>query len=177
VAALNGLHTEEGENNLDIYGLSKHLQAGKEGNDLCLLDPRVAATSLDIQSGSSMGCNLDSSRSGGMLRPVSTPSVSPALPAAPVPLRWDDGVWRVGSTNLTLESVVQLYDAGLDADEIAREFAGLEVATAYQVIGYYLAHRDELADYLTARRTHVALQREQGKAAAVEMRARLAASA
>jgi len=68
---------------------------------------------------------------------------------------------------------VQLYEAGLDADEIAREFDGLKLATAYQVIGYYLGHRDELADYLTARRTHVTLRRERGKTATVEMRTRL----
>ena len=117
---------------------------------------------------------LDSSRKRGILQSMSA-LTSPPLPAEPVPLRWDDGVWRIGSTNLTLEVVVQLYESGLDADEIARDFDGLELASVYQTIGYYLRHREDLADYLAERRRHVAGQRERGKAAAREMRERLQA--
>ena len=106
---------------------------------------------------------------------MSALSSMPPLPAEPIPLRWDDGVWRIGSTNLTLEAVVQLYESGLDADEIARDFDGLELASVYQTIGYYLRHREDLAAYLAERRRHVAGQRERGKAAAREMRERLQA--
>jgi uncharacterized protein (DUF433 family) len=101
----------------------------------------------------------------------------PMKPSIAVPLRWDNGVWRIGPTNLTLEAVVQLYEGGLDADEIAREFDGLGVAIVHQVLGCYLAHRDEFTPYLAARKAHLVARHERGKAAAREMRARLAARA
>jgi uncharacterized protein (DUF433 family) len=98
----------------------------------------------------------------------------PTPPAAEVPLRWDNcGVWRVGRTNLTLETVVELFDSGLEADEIAREFDRLDLATVYSVIGYYLGHREELAAYLAARRAHAAETRMAGDAASQTMRERL----
>lgn len=101
----------------------------------------------------------------------------PVKLSIPVPLRWDSGVWRIGPTNLTLEAVVQLYEGGMDADEIAREFDGLDLATLHQVLGYYLAHRNEFTPYLSARKAHLAARHERGRAAAREMRARLAARA
>ena len=99
----------------------------------------------------------------------------PNPPAAVDPLRWDDGVWRVGDGNLTLETVVELFEAGQEADEIARDFEGVERATIYSVIGYYLGHRAELADYLAQRRAQVAAQRAAAHAEAQAIRRRLEA--
>ena len=101
----------------------------------------------------------------------------PMKPSIAVPLHWDSGVWRIGPTNLTLEAVVQLYEGGLDADEIAREFDGLDLAIVHQVLGYYLAYREDFTPYLSARKAHLAARHERGKAAAREMRTRLAARA
>lgn len=106
---------------------------------------------------------------------IASSATHPHPPAAVVPLRWDDGVWRVGDKNLTLETVVELFEAGQEADEIARDFEGVERATIYSVIGYYLGHRAELADYLAQRRAQVAAQRAAAHAEAQEIRRRLEA--
>ena len=99
------------------------------------------------------------------------------LPPGEAPLRWDAeaGVWRVGATNFTLETLVELFEAGWDADIIAREFTGLDLATVYSALGYYLRWRETLAPYLAARRTKVAEARRTGVADAAALRARLLA--
>ena len=108
-----------------------------------------------------------------------TSARSPAatLPAGETPLRWDAeaGVWRVGATNLTLETLVEFFEAGWDADAMAREFDGLDLATVYSTLGYALRWRETLAPYLAARRTKAAAARRAGETDAAALRTRLLA--
>lgn len=76
------------------------------------------------------------------------------LHAPPVPLRLDqDGVIRVGGTRVTLSTIVNAFQQGLGAEEIADRYPSLTLADVYSVIGYYLRHRAPLDDYLDQQRS------------------------
>ena len=62
-----------------------------------------------------------------------------------------DGVWRVGGTRVTLDTVVAAFNEGATAEEIAQQYPSLKLADVYSVIGYYLRRRQEVDDYLTER--------------------------
>lgn len=69
-----------------------------------------------------------------------------------VPLRADaSGTIRVGRTRVTLDSVVEAYEQGATAEEIAIEYPVLSLAEIYSVLAYYLRNRVELAEYLRVR--------------------------
>ena len=69
-----------------------------------------------------------------------------------IPLARDaHGVYRVGGTRVTLDLVVRAFNRGASAEEIVRKFDSLKLPDVYQVIGYYLKHVDELAEYFANR--------------------------
>jgi uncharacterized protein (DUF433 family) len=75
-----------------------------------------------------------------------------------IPLARDaQGTYRVGGTRVTLDLVVRAFNRGATAEEIAQKYAGLRLSDVYQVIGYYLKHADELAEYFENR-----LREEEG---------------
>jgi len=61
------------------------------------------------------------------------------------------GVYRVGGTRVTLDVVVRDCNRGATAEEIAQEFPSRQLSDVYQVIGYYLKHSAELAEYFEKR--------------------------
>lgn len=72
--------------------------------------------------------------------------------ANPIPLTSDtDGVVRVGSTRVTLDTVVAAFREGLTAEAIVDQYPTLRLADVYLVIGYVLSHRDEIDAYLQGR--------------------------
>jgi uncharacterized protein (DUF433 family) len=84
-----------------------------------------------------------------------------ALPAVEaIPLREDaDQVLRVGATRVTLETVIEAFEAGATPEEITQDYSALELADVYAILTYYLRRRGEVQAYMTRRR-----------AAAVEVR-------
>lgn len=65
-----------------------------------------------------------------------------------IPLSMDaSGVYRVGGSRVTLDLVVSAFNRGATAEEIAQDFPSLDLSDIYQVIGYYLKHGSELAQY------------------------------
>jgi uncharacterized protein (DUF433 family) len=69
-----------------------------------------------------------------------------------IPLSKDaNGVYRIGGTRVTLDLVVRAFNRGATPEEIAQSFPSLRLADIYQVIGYYLKHGSELAEYLERR--------------------------
>jgi uncharacterized protein (DUF433 family) len=87
------------------------------------------------------------------LRPVQTP------------LRLDDGgVVRVGTTRVTLDTLVGSYRQGSTAEEIVQQYPTLSLADVHAALAYYLTHRVEVDAYLRERETDAAeLRREVGK--------------
>jgi len=62
-----------------------------------------------------------------------------------------DGVIRVRGTRVTLDTIVAAFMDGANAEEIVQQYPSVSLADAYQVIGYYLRHAEELQGYLTDR--------------------------
>ena len=64
-----------------------------------------------------------------------------------------DGVWRVGGTRVTLDTLVAAFVDGATAEEIALRYPSLQLADVYAAISFVLRNRTEVELYL--------LQREQ----------------
>ena len=71
---------------------------------------------------------------------------------------------RVAGTRVTLDTVVEAFNEGLTAEEIAQQYPVLDLADVYAVIGYYLHHRQQVQAYL-----------EERESTAVELRSRIEA--
>jgi len=71
---------------------------------------------------------------------------TPPLTAGP------DGVVRVTGTRVSLETIVTSFDAGATPEEIAQQYASVDLASVYGVISYVLDHRREVDEYMTRRR-------------------------
>lgn len=84
------------------------------------------------------------------------------LVTEPVPLYADeDGVVRVGASRVTLDSVVAAFRLGETAEGIVERYPALLLADVYQVLGYYLLHRDAVDAYIAGREREAARLREK----------------
>lgn len=84
------------------------------------------------------------------------------IKADPVPLRVDEyGVIRVGESQVLLDIVIREFNNGADAEAIAHGYSTLKLADVYDVIAYYLRHREEVDEYLRARREHAQKLKEE----------------
>src|ERR1700733_1397309 len=63
-----------------------------------------------------------------------------------------DGVFRVGGTRVRLDTVITAFQNGCTAEEILFKYPAVSLADIYAVIAYYLHHREDVDDYLAARR-------------------------
>ena len=71
---------------------------------------------------------------------------------------------RVGSTRVTLDTVIAAFADGAAAEEIVRQYPALHSADVYSVIGYYLRHATEIDAYLQQRRVQREAIRQQNEA-------------
>jgi uncharacterized protein (DUF433 family) len=69
---------------------------------------------------------------------------------APLTL-WEDGSIRVGSSRVTLDSVVHEFIHGATAEQIQDDFPSLSLREVYGAISYYLEHEDRVSEYLRRR--------------------------
>jgi uncharacterized protein (DUF433 family) len=75
-----------------------------------------------------------------------------ALAIEAVPLvTGTEGVILVAGTRVPLDTVVLAFQDGATAEEIAHQSPSISLGAAYQVIGYYLQHREDLAPYFEKR--------------------------
>ena len=73
-------------------------------------------------------------------------------PTMEIPLRTDEhGAIRVSGTRVTLDSLINYYLQGESPEELHAGFPTVPLTDIYAVIAYYLAHRDDLDDYLKRR--------------------------
>jgi uncharacterized protein (DUF433 family) len=86
-------------------------------------------------------------------------------PTEIIPLHTDtNGVIRVSQTRVTLDAIVQAFEEGATAEEIAQQYPSVPLADIYTVIGYYLHHPTEVGTYLDQRRQHAAVVRQDNEA-------------
>lgn len=79
--------------------------------------------------------------------------VMPALETtqtAPLAL-WEDGSIRIGSSRVTLDSVVHEFIQGATAEQIQDDFPSLSLREIYGAISYYLEHEERVSEYLQRR--------------------------
>jgi uncharacterized protein (DUF433 family) len=91
--------------------------------------------------------------------------MSVRVTAEPVPLTRDaDGVLRVGSSRVTLDTVIAAFREGMTPEGIVEQYPSLRLADVYSVIGYVLNHTEEVETYLRDRQ-HLAEVVRQGNEA------------
>ena len=79
----------------------------------------------------------------------------------PLPLAVaSDGTVTVGTTRVTLDTVITAFKDGATAEEIGQQYPTLDLADIYAVVAYYLRQREVVEQYLAAR----ASQRDQVRA-------------
>jgi uncharacterized protein (DUF433 family) len=73
------------------------------------------------------------------------------LAPPPASLRLDDsGTIRVGSSRVTLDTVVAAFHAGATPEQIVQDFPTLDLGDVYAAIGYYLHNRAQVDNYITS---------------------------
>ena len=72
-----------------------------------------------------------------------------------------DGVVRVGSTRVTLDTVIAAFLDGATAEEITQQYPSLLLADIYSVIAYYLRQHKEVEIYLKHRQQQADSIRQQ----------------
>ena len=76
----------------------------------------------------------------------------PAATMTPRIERNSDGVLRVGGTRVTLDTIVNAFQAGATAEEIALRYSSVDLLDVYLTISHYLQNRAEVEEYLRERR-------------------------
>jgi uncharacterized protein (DUF433 family) len=69
---------------------------------------------------------------------------------APLTL-WEDGSIRIGSSRVTLDTVLHEFKSGATAEQIQDDFPTLSLREVYGAISYYLEHEDQVEEYLRCR--------------------------
>jgi uncharacterized protein (DUF433 family) len=81
-----------------------------------------------------------------------------------VPIHTDDhGVVRVARTRVTLETIVDAFETGATAEEIAQQYPTVPLVDVYSVITYYLRHKPEVDAYLKEREVLAESVREEAE--------------
>jgi len=62
-----------------------------------------------------------------------------------------DGAWRVGSSDISLDSVVVGFQQGESPETIQQNFPGLTLEEVYGAVAFYLANQAEVNEYLRQR--------------------------
>src|SRR5215470_14956060 len=83
----------------------------------------------------------------------------------PIPLESDaDGVVRVGSSRVTLDTVVAAFREGMTPEGIVEQYPALRLAEVYSVIGSILSYPAEVEAYLRDRQRLAEAVRQENEA-------------
>jgi uncharacterized protein (DUF433 family) len=73
-----------------------------------------------------------------------------AVEAVPL-IAGSDGEMLVEGTRVPLEAVIAAFEDGATPEEIAQQYPTVSLGVVYQLVGYYLRHRQELEPYIVER--------------------------
>ena len=79
---------------------------------------------------------------------MNAPAITETIPI----IKDNDGVIRIARTRVTLDTVVNAFQEGATAEEIAQQYPAVSLADIYSLIGYYLRRRLEIETYLAQQR-------------------------
>jgi uncharacterized protein (DUF433 family) len=86
------------------------------------------------------------------------------LLSAEPPLALDpQGVYRVGGTRVTLDTILIAYDLGSTPEGIVEQYPSLRLADVYSVLGYALDHWEDVKEYLDRREIESAKVRRENE--------------
>lgn len=89
----------------------------------------------------------------------------PTFTASELPLVTDqNGVVRLGNSRVTLDSIIAAFRQGMTPEGIVEQYPTVQLADVYSVIGYALAHPEEVAAYLRQREAQAAQVRRENEA-------------
>ena len=81
-----------------------------------------------------------------------------------VPIHIDaHGVVRVARTRVTLDTIVDAFETGATAEEIAQQYPTVPLVDVYSVITYFLRHKPEVDAYLKEREAIAERVREEAE--------------
>ena len=87
-------------------------------------------------------------------------TITESLAAKAPPVKIDeDGALRVGGTRITLDLLIEEYQLGATAEEIAMAYDSLSLADVHGALDYFLRNRAVVEEYLNRRRSEASMVR------------------
>ncbi|MCA1592594.1 MAG: DUF433 domain-containing protein [Acidobacteria bacterium] len=84
-----------------------------------------------------------------------------------------EGAYRVAESRVSLDSVVYAFRRGASPESIQRSFPALALEQIYGAITFYLAHQEEIDQYLLAGEVEFEKLRADSRASHPELHTRL----
>jgi uncharacterized protein (DUF433 family) len=102
--------------------------------------------------------------------------IRPTLEAVVPPISVDgQGTARIGATHVTLDTFINAFNSGCDAEDLVLKFPTINLPEAYAAIGYYLSHKATVDGYMARRSENadVNLERVRRDFGSSDLRSRL----
>ena len=84
-----------------------------------------------------------------------------------------EGVYRVGDTRVSLDSLVYLFREGMSAESMVESYPALTLEEVHGALAFYLRNRNEIDAYLLEGQRAAQTQHEQSRKTNDELIARL----
>jgi uncharacterized protein (DUF433 family) len=78
-------------------------------------------------------------------------------------VRQIEGVYRIGDTRISLDSIVYLFREGLSAEAMVDSYPALSLEQVHGAIAFYLGNQQEIDRYLTEGQRVAQSQHEQSR--------------
>lgn len=84
-----------------------------------------------------------------------------------------EGVYRVGDTRVSLDSLVYLFREGISAESIVESYPALNLEQVHGALAFYLANQTEIDAYLVEGQRAAESQQRQSRQTNAELIAKL----
>ena|SRR5205085_11502769 len=88
-------------------------------------------------------------------------------------VRQMDGVYRVGETRVSLDSLVYLFREGMSAESMVESYPSLTLEQVHGALAFYLANQGDIDTYLQEGQRIAAQEHESSRQRNAELIARL----
>ncbi|HEY7387794.1 MAG TPA: DUF433 domain-containing protein [Bryobacteraceae bacterium] len=84
-----------------------------------------------------------------------------------------EGVYRVGNTRVSLDSLVYLFREGMSAESMVESYPALSLEQVHGALAFYLANQKEIDSYLAAGQREAESHHRQSRQTNAELIAKL----
>ena len=88
-------------------------------------------------------------------------------------VKYAEGVYRVGDTRVSLDSLVYLFREGMSAESMVESYPALTLEQVHGALAFYLANQKEIDTYLVDGLRAAESQHEQSRKTNAELIAKL----